>query len=138
MQSKPIKTQGGKRKCIKVNAMSYAILVRHMLEGVYTCFDLAEMTGLHLTTIYQYTRELHIAGAAHIAHFEPDARGRHNIKVFKLGTGQDAKRPRMTQVERQARCRAKVAAQQLSMVMAGKGQYIPRANGRKLFQELAT
>jgi hypothetical protein len=131
------KIQGGKRKCIKVNAMSYAILVRHMLDGVYTCQDLVEITGLHLTTIYQYTRELHIAGAAHITHFEPDARGRHNIKVFKLGAGKDAKRPRMTHVERQARCRAKVAAQQLAMVMAGKGEYIPRANGRKLFQELA-
>lgn len=137
MENNTIKIQGGQRKCIKVNAMSYAIMVRYMLDGVYTCHELAEMTGLHLTTVYQYTRELHFAGAAHIAHFEPDARGRHNIKVFKLGTGKDAKRPRMTQVERQARHRAKVAAQQLSMVIAGKGEYIPRANGRKLFQELS-
>lgn len=132
------KFQGAKRKCIKVNAMSFAIMVRNMIDGVYTCQDLADITGLHLTTVYQYTRELHNAGAAYITHFEPDARGRHNVKVFKMGIGTDAKRPRMTQVERQARYRAKIAAQQFAMVTAGKGEYIARSNGRKLFQELAT
>ena len=45
-------TGGKKRKCVKVNAMSYAILVKHMLDGIYTCQELAEMTGLHLTTVY--------------------------------------------------------------------------------------
>ena len=42
----------------------------------------------------------------------------------------------MTQVERQARHRAKLYSIQLQAVMAGKGEFIPRANGRKLFQEL--
>ena len=122
------------RKITKVGALSYAQLVKFMLEGVYTCTELAEMTGLHLVTVYQYTRELHAAGAAHIAHYEPDARGRHNIKVFAMGAGKDAKRVRLSSAERQARSRAKVAARQLVQVLAGKGEFIPRANGRKLFK----
>lgn len=130
-------TKSKMRKCIKVNAMSYAILVKHMIEGIYTCQELAEITGLHLTTVYQYTRELHGAGAAHIVHFEPDARGRHNIKVFKIGAGNDAKRPRMSAVERQARYREKIYGMQLQAVLAGKAAFIPRANGRKLFMEIA-
>ena len=130
-------TGGKKRKCVKVNAMSYAILVKHMLDGIYTCQELAEMTGLHLTTVYQYSRELHIAGAAHIARFEPDARGRHNVKVFAIGVGKDAKRPRMTAVERQARTRAKQAQIKLQSVMAGTGEFVRRANGRNLYRELA-
>lgn len=130
------KNQFAGRKTVKVGAIAYAQLIKHLLEGVYTCAELAEATGLHLVTVYHYTRELHAAGAAHIKHFEPDARGRHNVKVFAMGPGRDAKRRKMSGAERQARSRAKVAGAQLAQVMAGKGEYIARANGRKLFKAL--
>jgi hypothetical protein len=95
------------RKQVKVNAIAYAKMCAAMIPGDLTCQELADETGLHLVTIYQYTREMHAAGAAHIARYEPDGRGRHNVKVYKLGPGKDAKRVRMTQAERQARLRAK-------------------------------
>ena len=124
-------------KQIKVGAISYAQLIKHMQEGIYTCAELAEATGLHLVTVYQYARELHAADAAHIVRFEPDSRGRHNVKVYAMGARADAKRVRMTAVERQARFRAKIANAQLAQVMAGRGEFVPRANGRKKFQLLA-
>lgn len=122
------------RPQVKVNAMSYAIMLRNMVDGVFTCRELAEITGLNVLTVYQYTREMHKQGAVHIAHYEPDSRGRHNIKVFRLGVGQDAKRPKMTGAQKQVRRRAKIAAGHLLSVLGGRGEYVKRANGRTKFQ----
>ena len=71
--------------------------------------ELAEETGLHYVTVRDYCKELHKVRAVHIARFEPDAHGRHTIKVYKLGSGHDARRIRMTGAQRQARSRLKRA-----------------------------
>lgn len=96
-----------KRTVRKINAITQAQLIKHLLEGIYTCDELAEHTGLHVVTVYQYTRELHRVGAAHISSWEKDARGRDIIKVYKLGPGRDAKREKLTAAERQQRRRDK-------------------------------
>jgi len=92
---------------MKINAYSQAQLIKHMLEGIYSCRELAEITGLHYVTVLQYTRELHAAGAAHIRTWEKDSRGRDVIKIYAIGEGRDAKRQKLTGAERQARSRAK-------------------------------
>lgn len=92
---------------VKINAYSYAQLIKLMLEGTYNCQELAKETGLHYVTVLQYTREIYRAGAAHICAWEKDIRGRDVIKVYKLGPGKDAKREKMTKAERQQRARAK-------------------------------
>ena len=96
----------GKRQ-IKINAIMQAQLIKLLLEGTYTCAELAEMTGLHYVTVLQYTRELHRAGAAHIAEWEKDWRGRDLSKIYKLGVGKDKPRQKKTQAERQVAYRAK-------------------------------
>lgn len=96
----------GKRQ-IKVNAMAFAQLVKLLLEGTYTCTELAQMTGLHYVTVLHYTREMHRAGAVHIAAWEKDNRGRDLAKIYKLGEGNDKKRHKYTQAERQIAYRAK-------------------------------
>lgn len=95
------------RRVIKINAITQAHLIKLLLDGDRTCQELAEETGLHYVTVLQYTRELHRAGAAHIHHYEPDSRGRHIIKVYKLGKAKDARHVRMTSAEKQARVRSK-------------------------------
>lgn len=92
---------------IKINAIMQAQLIKLLLEGTYTCAELAEMTGLHYVTVLQYTRELHRVGAAHIAEWEKDWRGRDLSKIYKLGVGKDKPRQRKTQAERQIAYRAK-------------------------------
>lgn len=87
---------------MKVGAMSYAQLILAMLDGCLNCQELAEATGLHYVTVLEYTRALHKAGVAHIAAWEPDVLGRHTIKVYKLGKGKDAKRPKLKASEKQA------------------------------------
>lgn len=94
----------------KINAIAQAQLILHMLDGDLSCAELAEATGLHYVTVLQYARELYRAGAAHIARFEADDRGRHIVKIYKIGRAKDAKRVRLTSAQRQARRREKLAA----------------------------
>jgi predicted ArsR family transcriptional regulator len=102
---KPIPPRHKGKKIIKINALAQAQLIKLLLDGVYTCHELAEQTGLHYVTVLQYTRELHAAGAAHICAWEKDGRGRDAIKVYKIGEGKDAKRKKMTGAQRQAKSR---------------------------------
>ena len=107
-----------KRTIRKINAVTQAQLIKLLLDGVYTCEQLAEETGLHYVTVLQYTRELHRFKAAHIAAWEKDAMGRDAIKVYKLGPGKDAKRDKMTAAERKARHRSKLKHLNLIQRMA--------------------
>lgn len=97
----------GRRTCVKVNAMSYAILVKLLVEGTRTCEELAQDTGLHKLTVYQYTRELYKAGVLHICAWEADMRGRDIVKVYRLGEEKDAPRNKDSGAERARRYRAK-------------------------------
>ncbi len=117
------------KRVIKVNAITQAQLIKLLLEGTYTCVELAEMTGLHYVTVLQYTRELHRAGAAHICAWEKDARGRDILKIYKLGAGRDAKRQRMTEAQKQARYRAKIQAARLLHAMAGQSSSAAISSG---------
>lgn len=98
------------RRIAKINRFTQAKLIEAMLDGVYTCAELAEMTGLHYVTVLDYTRELHRAKAAHICAWEKDSKGRDVIKIYKIGRGKDAKREKLSGAERQARSRAKKKA----------------------------
>lgn len=119
---------------LKVNAMSQAHLIRALLVGDMTLSELAEETGLHYVTVREYCSALHKAGAAHIARWEPDARGRHIIKVYRLGQGKDATRPKMTQSERQARLRARKRAAEMLSVTTGRAAYVQAGNGRLRYE----
>lgn len=94
------------KRIIKMSAVLQARLIKLLLEGDYTCQELAEETGLHYVTVLQYTRELYLAGAAYICRWEKDVRERDSLKVYKLGLDKrDAKRAKLTPAERQARVR---------------------------------
>ena len=120
---------------VKINAISQAHLIKLMLEGTYTCAELAEQTGLHYVTVLHYTRELHRAGAAHICMWEKDARGRDLLKVYKIGAGVDAKRKRMTSAERQKRYRDRMKQGLVNHVLAGNGGFERSANGKVVYRE---
>ena len=101
----PPTTKGMRIK--KINAFSQARMMRMLCDGPCTCMEMAEETGLHYVTVQEYMREMRRAGAAHIAAWEKDSRGRDSIKVYALGPGKDAKRRKMTGAERQAATRAR-------------------------------
>ena len=96
------------KKLVKINALAQAQLIKLLFDGVYTCHELAEQTGLHYVTVLQYTRELHAVKAVHICAWEKDSRGRDSIKIYKIGEARDAQRKRMTVAQRKAKSRAKI------------------------------
>jgi predicted ArsR family transcriptional regulator len=104
---KPVPPRNKGKKIIKINAIAQAQLIKLLLDGVYTCHELADQTGLHYVTVLHYTRELHSAGAAYICAWEKDGRGRDAIKIYKIGEGRDAQRKKMTAAQRQAKSRTK-------------------------------
>lgn len=94
------------REIRKINAIAQARLIFLMLDGTCSCAELAEETGLHYVTVLQYTRELYRAGACHVAGYAQDATGKHNVRLYKIGSKRDAERPaRLTSAQRQAQYR---------------------------------
>jgi len=85
---------------VKVNAMSYAHLIKMLLEGTRTACELAEETGLHKHTVYEYTRELHKVKAVYIADWEKDRLGRDCMPIFMIGNKPDTKRSKITPAKR--------------------------------------
>lgn len=96
------------RRIAKINAFTQARMIALMIDGLLSCAELAEDTGLHVVTVQHYTRELHRAGACYIDHWEKDLLGRDSIKIYKLGKGRDAKRAKLTPAQRTARYRRKM------------------------------
>lgn len=94
-----------RRRIVKVGAISYAQLVKLLLDGLYTTRELAEQTGLHYVTVCQYTRELYRAKAVYICDWQPDTRDRDCLKIYKIGTGKDKLRRKLSAKERQRRHR---------------------------------
>ena len=122
----------------KINALTQARLIRLLWDGTFNCAELAEETGLHYVTVLEYCRELHRAGAAHIAHWDKDTRGRDAVKVYKLGPGRDAVRQKLTGAQRQQRVRDKRMLAAHCAVLAGKATAHARANGRILITRETT
>ncbi len=119
---------------VKVNAIMQAELIRLLLEGTYTCAELAELSGAHYVTVLHYCRELHKRGAAHICMWDKDKRGRDLVKIYKIGSAPDAKRKKASAADRQRRYREKKKAAQLVQVVAGNGSFEARDNGRVAFK----
>ncbi len=94
-----------RRRAVKVGAISYAQLIKLLMEGLYTTKELAEQTGLHYVTVCQYTRELHRAKAVYICEWQQDSRDRDAVKIYKIGGGKDKARRKLSAGERQRRYR---------------------------------
>jgi predicted ArsR family transcriptional regulator len=97
---------------MKVNCMTFCVLIKLLHDGTRTCAELAEETGLHKLTVYQYTREMHRQGLLHIAAWEPNSYGRSSIRIYMWGPGKDAKRKTVDRkvARQQRRERDRVAA----------------------------
>ena len=101
------------KKVIRVNAIAIAEMLKAAQEGIYTSWELVEITGLTINTVRGYMNVFHKAGIIHICDWEEDARGNRTRKVYKLGAGKDAKKPKLSQSEVNRRYREKIKAMKL-------------------------
>ena len=107
----------GSRRGHKVNALTFSILVKLLYDGTRTCYELAEETGLHQLTVYDWVREMHRQGIIHICMWEGE--GRSSMRIFKMGPGKDAPRPIKERSRIHAEYRARQKAKTLLQRMAG-------------------
>lgn len=99
----------------RINALSLAKLIVSM-EGM-TVYELAEITGLHYTTVRHYVHALHKEGGCHVSHWEPDGRGRHVTAAYSLGRKKDADKPRISSSQRAKMYRARIAQRDVLMAL---------------------
>lgn len=92
---------------VRMNAVAFTKLIEALQMGGHTILELAEYTGLHLKTIYAYTKALYEADQIHIEAWTQDKAGRTLLRIYKLGAGRDAKRTRVPRAESQRRWRSK-------------------------------
>lgn len=102
---------------MKIGAMSYAKLMRYLMEGTLTCNELAEATGLHKLTVYQYTRALHKEKVIHIAFWEGE--GRNKTKIYMLGNKPDVKKVRKDRKLISKEYRDRQKQMKLNQILAG-------------------
>ena len=112
-----VRRKVGSRRGHKVNALTFSILCKLMMDGTRTCHELAEESGLHVLTVYDWTRELHRQGVIHICMW--DGEGRTSTRIFMFGPGKDAKRPLKARSQISAEYRARKRAQELINMTAG-------------------
>lgn len=101
------------KKVIRVNAIAIAEMLKAAQEGIYTSNELVEISGLSINTVRGYMSVLHKAGVVHICDWEEDPRGNRTRKVFKLGKGKDAPKPKLSMQEVNRRYREKIKAMKL-------------------------
>lgn len=113
------------RRMIKMSCISMAQMMKCLMEGIYSCREIAEETGLHYITVLQYTREMHLAGVLYIKAWEKDSRNKDAIRIYAFGNKPDAKRKTLSMAERSHRRREKIKQMKLLQCMAGAASYAP-------------
>lgn len=119
MSTRYIQTPTG-RRVFKMNAASNAKLMKLLMEGIYSCKELSEETGLAYHTVLNYCKEMHLAKVVHIGSWEECSLGRQQIKIYKFGVGKDAKRRTVSCSESSKRYYAKKKQEKLLQRMAGQ------------------
>lgn len=107
------------RRYTKVGAMSYAILLKHLAEGTMTCSELADAVGIHVMTVYDYTKAMYKHGVIHICAWEPDRIGRCTVRIYMLGKGKDAAKGTKTRIQISADWRARQKVIEMNQRIAG-------------------
>lgn len=104
------------RRVKKMTPLCYAKLIKALQEDDYDNHELAELIGLHLNTVSEYTRCLHKEKAIHVCGWNKDRRGRDVTPIFRMGEGRDKKRQRFTPAQIAARYRARKKAKGLNTI----------------------
>jgi DNA-binding IclR family transcriptional regulator len=111
---------------IKINGMSFALLVKALRIGDKSLADLADASGLHYLTVAYYVRELRKAGEIHVSRLRSDSIGRLSVKLYTLGPGIDAKRDPLSARERKQRQRARESREEAVRLAAAKRPRKPK------------
>lgn len=108
---------------VRVNAMSFSIIVRLLTEGPMSYDELSAETGLHRQVCARVVAHLQGQGRAYISEWGLDTRGAHVVKMFRftLTPKKDTPRPPpQSSSVTNKKARAKLKAQRMIAAMAGQ------------------
>lgn len=77
----------------RLNALCVAKMIRYMQEVPSSVHDLAEYTGLAVSTVRRFVLALAREKAIHVTAWEQDGLNRYTTKVYSFGEGKDVIRP---------------------------------------------
>ena len=101
----------------KINAL--ASMIKELHEGA-TTVELENVSGLHVHTIWRWIRVLRAQKIVYVQGWERDARGCNIVRVYKLGDGRDAKRPKpMTSSQKNIAYRRRKKLRQIQAALTG-------------------
>jgi predicted ArsR family transcriptional regulator len=126
-----------KKPVIRVNAIAIAEMLKAAQEGVYTAYELSEISGLSINTVRGYINVFHKNGIVHISDWEEDLRGNRTRKVFKLGKGKDMPKPKQTASEVNRRYREKMKQIKLMKELDAIKTLRPATSTRRINKTLA-
>jgi hypothetical protein len=108
---------------VRVNAMSFSIIVRMLTEGACSYDELATETGLHRQVCAKVVAHLKGQERAYISEWGLDNRGAHVVKMFRftLTPKKDVPRPPpQSSSVTNKKARAKLRAMRMIAAMAGQ------------------
>lgn len=103
---------------IRMQAVLLARMLAMMRDDPCSYADLAEETGLHVTTVREYCKELHKHRIISVASWIILPLSKTRTPVFRLGDHRDAKKPPPLPASvRQLQCRQRKKARDLQTAM---------------------
>jgi len=114
---------------MKVNAFVYARLIAYLVDHDCTCFELAEFTGLHYRTVYNYVGELHKAKVVHICGWEKSSYNADLGRIFRFGKGKDRPREQKSATESKRAWRAKQRQRLINGALVGTPAVLRNGSG---------
>lgn len=102
-------------KPVRLGALSMAKITRALLDGPCSINELKLVSGLNISTLHEYMRALRKEGVVHICGWEKDTTGRESLRVFKLGSDQDAPRAKKSKAQIARECRKRKQDAKLAM-----------------------
>lgn len=93
----------------RINALSVAKMLKALLEGPTSIYELTDVSGLHIHTIRAYMNAMVKEKCAYVSGWEKDSRNCDNIRIFSLGYGRNVARSRKSkaQIAKESRDRKK-------------------------------
>lgn len=83
-----------RRVHVKLNAVMFTMMLEELMAGPCRAQDLADYTGMSMLTVQRTIRVMHRRKVIHIKAWEKDVRGAWTCKVYQLGEGKDAPKPK--------------------------------------------
>lgn len=104
---------------LRITAHSQAIILRALVDGPCTIQDLIDESGLNISAVYNYVRELRKHKLIYLVDKAPDRRGQKSLDIWRFGPDKrDTYRPTSAK-ERQKKCRENKKKREVHALLAG-------------------